>query len=195
MVETGRKRIPIIGLVGYAGAGKDLVGALLRMMEYRRVAFGDALKAEVAEFMSVGNVTLAPSELDSDLQYMLNARQLNAGDVYRKPTSEVMRRILQQWGTEYRRKQYAGYWVKLANDRVKKLGGLSVVVTDVRFQNEVDWVHSLGGKVWKVERPGAEGEEMRHSSEAADELMGVDATIANTGTVYQLAEKVEEALK
>lgn len=180
----------VIGLTGYAGSGKDLVGALLSMRGFKRIAFADPLRAEVAELLRSGDP--APSKLDDDLQDVINSRFVTVEQLYAKPTSDVVRAILQQWGTEHRRGQDLDYWIKIADDRVKILGNDPIVVTDVRFQNEVDWVHSLGGEVWRINRPSTGG--MDHVSEALDALTGVDRLIENNWTAYELASLVLSAL-
>ena len=187
----GKREVRVIGLSGYAGAGKDLVGALLAMRGFQRIAFGDALKDEVAEFICSGET--APTELSVGLQDALNSQFVTAEQVYEKPTSDLVRSILQQWGTEYRRARDPQWWVRLANARLRKCVGQTVVITDARFQNEVDWVKSIGGEVWKVERPGVT--QLSHVSEAVEGLTGIDRVITNSGMVYDLAAVVMDALQ
>lgn len=180
----------VIGLTGYAGSGKDLVGALLAMRWFKRIAFADPLRDEVAAFLRSGES--APSTLDDDLQDVLNSRFITVDQIYEKPTSDVVRAILQQWGTEHRRGQDPDYWVNIAHDRVKILGSHPIVVTDVRFQNEIDWVHSIGGEVWRIVRPSTGG--MAHQSENHSALVGIDRIINNGGTIYELASLVSSEL-
>jgi len=67
----------------------------------------------------------------------------------------------------------------------------NIVVTDVRFLNEVDYIDRLGGDVIRVVRPGtAVG---THVSETdLDQLHLVE--IHNSGTLEELAEKVRAVM-
>lgn len=101
--------------------------------------------------------------------------------------SLTFRQILQLWGTEYRRRQDPDYWVKRLEE---KLHGLEkVVIDDVRFPNEVEMIHRLGGRVIRIDRPGPA--ESTHASEIElDSFDGWDDVIVNDGTLRELDEKV-----
>ena len=81
-----------------------------------------------------------------------------------------------------------GGWV----DEPPGLNGL--VITDVRFVNEAQWIRDMGGTVIDIVRPGADGVVgvAAHASEAGypDELK--DFVIQNTGTLEYLYEEVEK---
>lgn len=64
----------------------------------------------------------------------------------RSRTPEI-RRFLQYWGTDVRRKQNLNYWVDIAEKMIKEKlnAGYTVIVTDGRFNNEYDLVNKLGG--------------------------------------------------
>jgi hypothetical protein len=97
------------------------------------------------------------------------------------------RKLLQLWGTEYRRKQDPDYWVKRLES---KLAGLEkAVIDDVRFPNEVELIKRLGGKVIRIDRPQLA--ESSHESELIlDDFDGWDDVIVNDGTLGELKEKV-----
>ena len=176
----------LVGLTGYAGSGKDLIGALLAMRGYTRIAFADAVRMEVADH--IGRQALAPVELDEDLRCVLN--DFSVSDVWSKPTTPTMRRILQQWGTEYRRNQDQDYWVKIVDDQFKALDA-PAVITDVRHANECEWLRHRGGVLLRVRRNASNDP---HSSERAIDALAVDAEIDNTGTLQELPGRVLAAL-
>jgi hypothetical protein len=65
-------------------------------------------------------------------------------------------KLLQWWGTEYRRAQYPDYWVDKLSESIP--GTLDMVlITDVRFANEAQCIKNRGGYNVKVERLDASG--------------------------------------
>lgn len=183
-----RPTVPqVIGLCGHMGVGKDAAAALLSMVGYRRLAFADQVRLEVEDALRRRVIPFRALEvayISEDL------RRAHLDEVWSKPTDVRMRRILQWWGTEYRRAQDQDYWVKLA---ASKIDG-PTVFSDVRFPNEVEVIRSRGGVIWKIDRPvkidGIEG----HVSERAIQDIVPDLVVENTGTLLNLAEKITAAL-
>ena len=73
-----------------------------------------------------------------------------------------------------------------------------IVITDIRFDNEADWLRKLGGSVWHIHRPNASGpigESARHISEAGVAMQAGDLKINNTASFDALATLAEEALE
>lgn len=62
--------------------------------------------------------------------------------------------LLQWYGTEYRRAQNQDYWVERFDDAVESNPADFVLVTDVRFKNEADYILNNRGLVVKVSRTG-----------------------------------------
>lgn len=140
-LETDPQAPSIIGLSGYAQAGKDSIGAVL-VAEYgfERISFADALK---------------------DMLYALNPRLdvdwriANQVDSYgwerAKSVDPEVRRLLQRLGTEAGRNVLgADIWVQTAMKKVKPGG--KYVFTDVRFPNEAEAIRALSGQMWRVTR-------------------------------------------
>lgn len=178
----------IIGLSGKMGAGKDAVAALMSMVGYRRFAYADALRGEVAEAMK--DRADIPSCLSAEAASAIAMAPMS--EVYAKPTTQRMRALLQEWGTEYRRAQSQSYWVDKMRE---KLAGVEcAAISDVRFADEAALVRELGGRVWRIERPGTgDGERSGHVSEAMP--FDVNYVIHNTGTLEDLARETLRALR
>jgi hypothetical protein len=106
---------------------------------------------------------------------------------------------LQVGGTEAMRRVFGeDIWVKTLERRALANPETSVVVCDLRFPNEAEAIHRIGGLAIKVERPAhllppaTSPDEDTHLSETAlDGYDGWDAVILNDGTVDQLAQKVQ----
>ena len=109
----------------------------------------------------------------------------------------TVRRVLQWWGTEYRRAQDPDYWTRAWQRKVAQydLQQIHILIDDVRFVNELAVVREVGGKIIKIDRPGfAAGG--NHSSETA--LDGCDdwsGEILNDATLDQFKEKVETLVR
>jgi len=150
----------ILGLAGRMGAGKDHVAKYLGTLyrDVHPVSLADPLKIEVEDLFGV--------------------------EAFLKPYPEHVRWLLQNWGG-YRRSQDPNYWVDKAKLDIQaaEAAGRLIVITDVRFENEVDLVHNLGGKVafvWassevRAQRLGISRLDLRRRSEHASERLGQSA--------------------
>ena len=116
-------------------------------------------------------------------------------DIQDRPglTAVTVRRILQWWGTEYRRAQDPDYWTKAWGHKVARLDlhKTLVLVDDVRFMNELNVIREFGGLIVKIERPGFDGANNHSSETSLDEYRQWDGIIVNDGTLEQFGRKVE----
>jgi len=105
---------------------------------------------------------------------------------------EEVRRLLQVIGTNAGREIIGDdVWVDIASEKALDAleEGFGVVLTDVRFTNEVDFVRELGGCIVRITRPGV-GPVNGHISETALDGIVPDHTIVNDGTVEELQAKL-----
>jgi len=182
-------RLPaLISLSGKMGSGKDTVGALLSMVGYNCVSWASALKMEA--FNSLAQ-SVAPQGMTPEVRQAWCA--MEPEDVYRKPTSADARKVLQWWGTEYRRSKDPLYWIKALDKRLQP--DTLYVITDTRFANEDDYVHARGGQSWMITRPDASQAPgiVGHASEQLDGIHP-NTFVDNSGTVVDLAKKVKQIL-
>jgi len=181
----------LIGLSGRAGVGKDEIAKILGKFGYIRVAFADKLKEEVDFAILTG---YRPPELDPDIVEAMD--QMKVGEVWEKPTKPHVRVVLQYWGTEYRRKHFGeDYWVDQVERIIRSEEFAYFVVSDVRFENEVDMIRRLGGRVFKVERNVDEVGIPGHASEKNVDKLYYDDKICNNGTLEELRETVLNVLE
>lgn len=167
----------ILGFSGLKGSGKDtLAGYLVNEHGYHRVAFGDALKEEVAQGFGVTVDFLNQRDTKETPQACLTLARCNNPDFIQalakaEPTfGEALkeprlaqainhqplspRQVLQWWGTEFRRAQAPRYWLDRLQDKLDALPGANFVVTDVRFISEAHMLIDQGGRIGRVEREG-----------------------------------------
>jgi hypothetical protein len=99
------------------------------------------------------------------------------------------RNFLQIMGTDMFRDVFRDdVWLKLAEKHMKEHEDKHVVIADIRFVNEAEFIRDLGGVIIKIERPGqpeAEGA-VKHVSEQGipDEL--IDHVLINNSTLCSL---------
>lgn len=175
----------IIGLVGFIGAGKGTVGDILvRDHGYHRFAFADALKDATATIF-----TWPRGLLEGDSVASRNFREQVDPWWSNKLGYEVTPRLmLQKMGTEACRAGIAdNIWIAALEKRMA--GYQDVVISDVRFPNEIDFVRSVGGVIIRVKRgedPTPEELSKMHISETAWNDVVPDVTVTNGGTVDDL---------
>ena len=102
-----------------------------------------------------------------------------------------VRRLLQVMGTEVGRKMIdTEVWVNIARRNIEMLteAGVSVVLTGVRYQNELSMVTGLPNStsVW-IERPGL-GSTGGHASENSVNSEDFDMRIMNNDTIEALGD-------
>ncbi len=109
-------------------------------------------------------------------------------------TAVTVRRILQWWGTEYRRAQDPDYWTKAWGRKVEQfeLAHMHVLVDDVRFMNELNVIREHGGLIVKIERPGFDGANNHASETSLDEYQAWDRVIVNDGTLTEFMAEIEQ---
>jgi hypothetical protein len=166
----------LIGITGRARSGKDTVGNILGQKGFHRYAFADALKRGCMEFFG-----FSYEQVYGDL----------------KETTDTFwgftpRWVLQYVGTELMRTHIdTNIWVKSLEAVLTHHGrfdiGQDVVVTDVRFNNEAEWIHNKGGTIVQVVRPAAPGiATADHASETGVSFDYIDRIIMNDGSLDEL---------
>jgi hypothetical protein len=145
----------IIGFVGLIGAGKDTAADyLVNFYGFRRDSFANTLKDAVANVFGWDRTLLEGrtkearewrEQVDTWWADRLNIPQLTP------------RWILQYWGTDVCRKAFHDdIWIASLENKMRKTSD-NIVISDVRFPNEISAIHNAGGIVVRIKR-GAEPE-------------------------------------
>src|ERR1700735_2758688 len=140
----------IIGLTGYKRSGKTEVYRMLNEAVGTAVGSG-AIRRRFAQSLKdmLKAVGLEDEHGDGKLKEL--PCDLLGG--------QTPRWAMQTLGTEWGRNLihpnlWVIFWIASTSAVVKAAPWHCVVADDVRFPNEVDAVHSLGGQVWRISRPG-----------------------------------------
>ena len=109
-------------------------------------------------------------------------------------TAITVRRILQWWGTEYRRAQDPDYWTKAWGRKISQYNveNMDILVDDVRFINELNVIKEHGDLIVKIERPGFDGANNHASETSLDEYHDWDKVLLNDGTLDEFKEQVKQ---
>lgn len=121
------------------------------------------------EFSELGSYVVPPDESNGFVH-----RQIPSW-VKPEPNAEVSPlapygkhpKLLQWWGTEYRRAQDPNYWVKKCMDSIPANLDIAMI-TDVRFPNEADAVKQRGGYNIQVQRLREDGRPFFSSDRPVD---------------------------
>ena len=168
----------LIGLHGESRSGKDSVaGVLVREYGFRQVA----LATKIREILLDIDPWLEDADCWLDDLYDAAGGDWDQIKAKSKDSVEYMIAL----GQSLRDRISEDIWIDAAFQTTLASHEL-VVVSDIRQPNEVEWLHSNGGELWKITRPGTEARGMD------DLLKGVhfDAHIVNDGSLDHLAETV-----
>lgn len=211
----------VVGISGLARAGKDTAADQLleRSLGYVRLTFAQALKALAHDLLDKDTRTLwgghfvlpqthvrqvpAHKVLDTLDELCVG---LTAEDIDQK--TEAGRKLLQYLGTEVARELIKDtFWVDNLEERVASVFGFHyriapaawrIVVSDVRYRNEAEWVRRNKGQLLHLCRRGAglTGTNAQHTSEGFNPAtLWSDVTqYENNGSTAELGQAVEQLL-
>lgn len=177
---------PCVGITGRARSGKDTAAAaLITSGGYVRVGFADALKRSA--------LALDPY-VDQGIR--LSEAVTSMGWEAAKDQVPEVRRLLQRLGDEAGRRVHGETtWVQIAMREIARhrLAGKSVVVPDVRYDNEVDALRAAGFVIVRVSRAVSTVGDP-HPSETLVDQLSVDIEIKNAGQRHELGRNLRAAL-
>jgi len=203
----------IVGVVGFLGSGKGTVGdILIQDHHYYKLSFADGVKDAVSVVFGWPRDLL---EGDTDASRAFREMP----DVFwstRFGYEVTPRYMLQLMGTEAGRDVFdKDIWIYTLEKRM--MGKTDVVIPDVRFPNEIEFIRQMGGKVIRVKRgPEPEWYDIAENDNTTYTLSGpkmslmypnvhvsewawigqrFDHVLENDGTINDLKLKLDEILK
>jgi len=163
----------LIGIAGKAGVGKDTLGKFL-----------------CDEYHCMHYYFAKPLKEGAKIMFALTDEQIANKEVPIEPWGISPRKIWQLLGTEVGRGIDPAIWIKNAEMFVKSVPGRTVVITDVRFDNEAIFIRNRGGIVINIVREKDDIAENRHSSEGGLRPDNIDLTIHNNGSIEDMCNEV-----
>lgn len=183
----------LIAFTGYAHSGKTTCSnKLVKDYGFTKVNFKDALVDEMKDRL--------PDTLEALVRVYYDGLILkNVNDLFAvKPPA--MRALMQNYGTDVRRRDDEKYWIGKWAEAVRELveNERDIVVDDCRFPNEADVVRLLGGTIVRIIRPDVIPD-LSHASERMVDQIQSDIEIScksgELGCLYSILDSYVEKLK
>lgn len=217
--DNKNKKGIVIGFVGLIGAGKDTAADyLVNFHEFRRDSFANTLKDAVANVFGWDRTLLEGRTKEArEWREQVDpwwAERLNMPKL-------TPRWVLQYWGTDVIRNGFHDdMWIASLENKMRKTAD-NIVISDVRFPNEIDAIHKSGGLVIRIKR-GKDPKWFRdaehynrgpngnldwalsktrldkanvHASEYSWVGGNIDYTVINDTTIDDLFKQLEEIIK
>lgn len=140
----------IVGFVGFIGSGKDTAADyLVNSHGFRRDSFANTLKDAVSQVFNWDR-TLLEGRTKEAREWR---EQVDEWWAERLSMPHLTPRwVLQYWGTDVLRKGFHDdIWIASLENKMRKTGD-NIVISDVRFPNEIKAIHNAGGIVIRVKR-------------------------------------------
>ncbi len=103
------------------------------------------------------------------------------------------RELLQNLGAALRQRD-PDFWINIVRKQMERDWSRSMVITDCRHINELAFIRVVGGKIWRIERPGV-GPINNHVSELEWRQDTPEKVLKNDGDLSDLLVRVAEALQ
>lgn len=172
----------IIGVHGAARSGKDSAADHLgSKFGLVKVEFARPLKRAISALLGIEEAKLEKSKESPVPMVETSPRALyqEVGEACRRLNPDFFT-CLAGWAMVQARIQ--------ADDQGAYLPGF--VFSDIRYENEAEWVRSMGGRVLHIQRDDAPAVR-EHSSEAGIAVSDGDLIIPNNGTMDELFARLD----
>lgn len=160
----------IIGFTGRKGSGKDTAAQVFMARGFYLLKFASPLKEMLAQlmFQQGADEDLVHASLEGEL------KETPSPYLAGRTPRHAMQTLGTEWGRELMGERF---WVNAFMNSAQLYK--NVVVSDVRFPNEVEAIHNLGGQVFRIIRPSLGNMGDNHPSETLIDNLDVDGELIN----------------
>jgi hypothetical protein len=140
----------IVGFCGFIGSGKDTAADyLINCFGFRRDSFANTLKDAVSQVFGWDRILLEGRSAEAREW----REQVDTWWAERLQIPHLTPRwILQFWGTDVCRTHFHDdIWIASLENKLRKTKD-NIVISDVRFPNEIKAIHNAGGIVVRIKR-------------------------------------------
>lgn len=176
----------LIGLLGRKQSGKDTAAnILLSQNDFIRLAFADPIKNICRELFGFSEDQLYGNKEVIDEYWNVTPRttfQYIGAELFRNQIGNILPNV----GNNF--------WVCCLERKYDNIidgnPDANVVITDVRYQNELEMIHKKGGIIIKIDRPFLETNDNHESEQYIDQTDDFDYCINNDGSIEKLHEQI-----
>lgn len=180
----------LVGITGFAGAGKDEFAKSLRL----RAGFVTFAMSDALHDMALVLNPLLPYEDGQLYEYAQVTAALGYTEAKKIPS---YRRYLQVLGTDAVREIISvDVWVWAAERKFMSLlaEGKNVAITGIRYPNESNMIKRCAGINVRIVREGV-GPVNQHTSDVSVAELPVDYVVFNNGTLQDLGNQTQEFIR
>lgn len=177
----------LIGICGQKGVGKDTLGDyIIQKYNCKQYAFAYPLKKLIKDLF----------ELSDDQLYG------STKEIVDERWNTTPRKLMQYIGTELFRNQlknlipelnFENLWIRKFNDWYAQNKHHNIIISDIRFKDEMEAIKKNGGIIFKVDRKLPY--EDNHASELFFKEVVPDFVLDNNSTKEHLYEQFDNILK
>ena len=145
---TTMRKPRVIGLIGLKQAGKDYAADHLRDSQgYQIYKYAWALKECCKAVFGWSDAEVNDSNLKERIDPYWGisprwAQQVVGTELFRNRLTELVKKVSPKLG-----RQFEGVWVRSLERRWENAGRPDIVISDLRFPNELEFVRKYGGKI------------------------------------------------
>lgn len=164
-MDLAQQEFKLIGLIGKMYSGKTtFANYICKERNFTKVSFADSLK-----------------------ELILNAELCTEKELEKK--DKKTRFLLQHIGTDLIRKQIDhDFFIKKLEQKISQIKG-NIIIDDIRFFNEYNYIQNKGGLIIKIIRPGLHNIN-NHVSETELDDIKTKIAIINGGNMKQFENKI-----
>lgn len=175
----------LVGLTGRAGSGKSTVAQYLEdEWAFHTIGFADPI-------LEMIGALFAHCGIDGAWATERSLKEL--------PTALGFsyRHLAQELGTGWGRGLRDSFWLRVASLAVAPAieRGDNIVISDVRYPNEAEWIVAQGGFVVRVLRAGRNADVRPHESEQYTDDIPAAAELLNHGSRATLYDQVDRLME
>lgn len=169
----------IIGLTGPAGSGKDTVADWLEVRHgFSRIALADPIRKGLCAMFDLPMHVFKPGIKEQIIP-----------SIGKSP-----RELMQTLGTEWGRDMVArDIWLRMASRKIAAALP-RIVVTDIRKEDEAQWLRGYGGGIWRIHRSTRKAVRPHTSESGAISISPDDLAIPNDGSIDDLFSVIDDVL-